>query len=627
MSNIKTKVGVFCQIDLLSRSHLSAILPTFAAMRRISALFSSHQSATPSSWFWLGLGLAAVLIRGLFLDVMDVDASQYASISMEMLQNGSWLQVQHRGADYLDKPPLLFWLSTSSFALFGISNWAYKLPSLLAALAGVWGVYRFSLLFYTKKTARQAAFILASAMGVIVICNDVRTDTLLLGTSACAVWQLAEYLQQPRWRYLIGGFFCIGLAMLAKGPIGLVIAGFAVGTHLLFSGQWRAIFKWEWLLGLLVTALVLAPMCWGLWQQFDLHPEKVVNGRTGVSGLYFFFWEQSFGRVTGENVWKNDASAFYFLHVYLWAFLPWCLLLAKTIGMFFATSGKFFATSGKFFTSRKFTRYHAPEHQPPTPEYQPPTPEYYTIGAFALTFIALSMSQYKLPHYIFVTLPWAAVLMASQLNREKAPNQKMGWEWAALYFPIAMGIIIALLIPTFVFPTGNILLWGLILLLLGTLCLKIFRNPFPKDTDALVQRGVLASLTIGFMLNFYFYPTLLPYQSPKRIARFARENGIPADRMAYFHRGSHALDFYNGDILEDFEQHEALRAQVNKTGSIWLHVDNGGKGELEIAKIPFEVTQTFYHFQAALLKVTFLNPASRASTLDTLYLLKILPEK
>ena len=61
-------------------------------------------------------------IRGLSIDVMDVDASQYASIAMEMLQGGSWLEVQHRHADYLDKPPLLFWASALSYALFGISK-------------------------------------------------------------------------------------------------------------------------------------------------------------------------------------------------------------------------------------------------------------------------------------------------------------------------------------------------------------------------------------------------------------------------------------------------------------------------------------------------------------------------
>ena len=587
-------------------------------MLRFSSLtdsFSRHNlvQGEQSPWFWLGIGLAAVLLCGLFIDVMDVDASQYASISMEMLQNGSWLEVQHRGADYLDKPPLLFWLSTASFSLFGISNWAYKLPSLLAAFAGIWGVYRFCLIFYSPKTARQAAFILASSLGLIIICNDVRTDTLLLGTTTCAIWQLAEYGQRPRWRYLFGGFFCMGLAMLAKGPIGIVVPGFAIGTHLLLSGQWRAIFKWQWLIGLTITAIVLTPMCWGLWHQFDIHPEKLINDRMGVSGLYFFFWEQSFGRVTGANVWRNDASAFYFLHVYLWAFLPWCLLLP---GALWQQAG---TTFGKFFTSRKF---HAPSrkfHAPPTPPF-----EYYTLGAFVLSFLALSSSQYKLPHYIFITLPWAAVLVAHQINLEKMPQSSRRWRWIGLYFAIAIGMLIAFMLPGFVFPTGEIAVWGI--LLSGTLCLvwKVFSNPFPQDTDVLVQRGVWVAILIGFVLNFHFYPNLLPYQAAKSVAKFAKENNISATKVAYFHRGSHALDFYNGDILEAFEQPKAVREHAQSSGTFWIHADEAGKGELELSDVRFEVVKTFQHFHVATLNLAFLSPSKRASTLETIYLLKIL---
>lgn len=553
-----------------------------------------------SPWFWLGLGLLAVLIRGLFIDVMDVDAAQYASISMEMLHNGSWLQVQHRGADYLDKPPLLFWLSAASFAVMGVSNWAYKLPSLLGALAGVWAVYRFSLLFYGQKTARQAAFLLASALGLIIICNDVRTDTLLLGATTCAIWLLAEYLQSNRWRYLLGGFFCIGLAMLAKGPIGLVVPGFAVGTHLLLNGRWRDIFRWQWLAGLAVTALVLAPMCWGLWQQFDLHPEKAINGRTGVSGLYFFFWEQSFGRVTGENVWRNDTSAFYFLHVYLWAFLPWCLLLP----------GGLLTRIRQAWQQRQETS----------------RQETYSLGAFVLSFVALSMSQYKLPHYIFITLPWAAVLVAQNLHRMETVARRRRWQWTGLYIAVAIGLILAFLLPGFVFPTANVLVWGVLLGATGALVFRLVKNPVPGDSDVLVQRGIWAAVIIGFVLNFHFYPHLLPFQVAKSVAQYAKDKGIPPAKMAYFHCGSHALDFYNGDYLEDYESHALMREEARRNGAFWVQADEAGKGELEIAGVPFAVENTFHHFQVALLKPAFLNPARRASTLETVYLLKILPE-
>lgn len=543
-------------------------------------------------WIWLGLGLFAVYLRGLFLDVMDVDASQYASISMEMLQNGQWLQVQHRHADYLDKPPLLFWTSALSFGFFGLHNWAYKLPSFLAALAGVFAVYRFCLLFYTKETARIAAFILAASVGVLLICNDVRTDTLLMGMTACAVWQLAAWVRPGSGAAAgVGGGISLALAMLAKGPIGLILPGFAVGTHLLMRRDWRNIFHWRWLTLLPVIAVFLFPMCWGLYQQFDLHPEKTVNDRTGVSGLYFYFWEQSFGRITGENVWKNDTSSFYFLHVYLWAFLPWSLLLA-----------------GALWQRIKETvtqRFRLPEGD-----------EAYSLGAFVLGFVALSMSKYKLPHYIFITLPWAAVLTARWLTRNPGRGQ-----YVVQYVVFAILAVVAALLLGFVFPTGNLLVWSIPALLFGYLLVKIYRNPFPDSPDILVQRSGVAFLAAAFVLNFHFYPSLLPYQSTAAAPRYARANQIPLDKLAFYHRHGHALDFYAQRILPKMETPEQVRETARREGPYWLYTNAEGRAKLDSAGVRYRVVARFGHFQVALLNAAFLNPATRPDSLEPVFLL------
>jgi hypothetical protein len=313
--------------------------------------------------------------------------------------------------------------------------------------------------------------------------------------------------------------------------------------------------------------------------------------------LYFYFWEQSFGRVTGENVWRNDASGFYFLHVYLWAFLPWCLLLLPALG-------RAAKTLGRFVTSRGLVT---------------PLRETCSAGAFVLTFIAMSMSQYKLPHYIFITLPWAAVLVAQYLNGVEGKRGR----WVALYISVFAGLFIAYLLPGFVFPTLNPGIWLPLLAGTALLLFRVIKNPFAADTDTLVQRGVLASALIGFVLNFHFYPNLLPFQASKSVAEFARKNDIPASKIAFFHRGSNALDFYNGDNLEDYEEVADVRKQAQTNGPFWLHADDAGKGELELSKIHFEVEHTFPHFQVALLKPRFLDPAQRTAILDTVYLLKV----
>src|SRR5207344_2558843 len=98
-----------------------------------------------------------VYIFGLFVNVMDVDAAQYASISREMLQNHRYLEVLHRGNNYLDKPPLLFWLAVLSFKIFGVSNFACKLPTFLFTLLGVYSTYRIANLLYNRNAGILAA--------------------------------------------------------------------------------------------------------------------------------------------------------------------------------------------------------------------------------------------------------------------------------------------------------------------------------------------------------------------------------------------------------------------------------------------------------------------------------------
>jgi 4-amino-4-deoxy-L-arabinose transferase-like glycosyltransferase len=569
-------------------------------------------------WAWLALGLVIIYVRGLCIDVMDVDASQYASISMEMLQHGHWLQLQHHSADYLDKPPLLFWTSALSFAVFGLHNWSYKLPSLLAAIAAVYAVYRFSLLFYARATARNAAFILASCIGLILICNDVRTDTLLLGMTTGAMWQLAAYLQparhadgdpgatandraggRARTGHLVLAAVFIGLAMVAKGPIGLVAPGFAVGVHLALHRDWRRLFQWQWLLGGAVVAVVLLPMCWGLYQQFDLQPNTLINGQTGVSGLKFFFWDQSFGRITGASPFRNGASPFYFLHVYLWAFLPWSLLLIGALWQRISAVVR--------------QRFRLPRGD-----------EAYSLGGFVLTFIALSLSRYKLPHYIFLTLPWAAILTARWLATPAA----LGRAWWRGQYVVFVGLSLVLLwLLRGVFPTGNVLLWAVVLAIFGSLLVICWHQPFPPATERLVQRSVLAAVGTAFVLNFHFYPNLLPYQSTAVVPRFARTAHIASNRLASYNREGDAMDFYAGQVVPVIPTAAAVRQRAVASGDYWLYTDVPGRARLDSAGVAYTETGAFQHFEVALLTGTFLNASTRSKALQPVYLLRILSQQ
>jgi 4-amino-4-deoxy-L-arabinose transferase-like glycosyltransferase len=86
-----------------------------------------------AAYFLVALMAIAAILAGVTSDVIDVDAAQYAAISMEMLQKNTFLFVTERGIDYLDKPPLLFWVNSLFLKIFGFTNFGYKIGTLLAS--------------------------------------------------------------------------------------------------------------------------------------------------------------------------------------------------------------------------------------------------------------------------------------------------------------------------------------------------------------------------------------------------------------------------------------------------------------------------------------------------------------
>ncbi len=561
------------------------------------------------------VSIGIVYFIGMFLDVMDIDEAQYASISLEMLQNGSYLEVLHRNADYLDKPPLLFWVSALVFKLLGPGNFTYRLIPVLVCLLGIYSTYRLAKIFYNAQVAYLAALICGSAYGVFLMNHDLRTDTMLMGWTIFAIWQLAEYLDSARWNHLILGSVGVGLAMLAKGPIGLMVPMLAFGTHFVLTKQWGQIFRWQWLVGLGVVGVVLAPMCVGLYHQFDLHPEKVIEGQRNTSGLYFFFWKQSFGRLTGENVWKDDSDPFFFVHTYLWTVMPWGLLA------FFA-----FYDSVKSALQRGW--------KPGTASAFFVKPEYLTLGGFILPFIALSTSHYKLPHYINIVIPFSAIFSARYvylLIHEPAYQTLhkliMGVQW----LNVVVIWLVGLLCVGWIFPLTNPLIWAAA----GVAFLLTFYLGFKGRTrfQRLILPSVVAITGAYLVLNAHFYPALLQYQTGSTLGKYLKaQSDFPLDRFFVLHRLSgdgkdifvHTIDFYSERITPLYEDVGSLTERIgNQKG--WVYLDAQGLAELQpLGKV--EIIKKFDKFHVTQLNGQFLDPTTRLQATNSVYLVAFTPD-
>jgi len=539
-------------------------------------------------YFILFTSILLVYFFNMYIDVMEIDTAQYALISMEMSFTKSFIHIYQQGRDYLDKPPLLFWLSSLSFMMIGISNFAYKLPSVLIALLGIYSLYRFSLNYYSKEKSILAALILASSQALFLITNDIRTDTNLLGITVFSIWQISEFLKKANWKNLILASLGLGAAMMAKGPIALIVPAAAFGTDFILKRQWKNIFKPQWIIMLVIISITLIPMSYGLYTQFDLHPEKFVYGLQGPSGLRFFYWTQSFGRITGENYWDNDAGYFYFFHTILWDFQPWILMFIPAM----------------FFKIRKLIliRFKSDSNL-----------EFISFGGFVLVYFAFSLSNYKLPHYIFVLFPFTSIITADFIYQLKG---KLMSRIAKVQFGI-MHLFWVLIGISFIliFPPKNAILPAFLFLLFLTnwfIYLKL-----KGKVEQIFVPSIITALGFNLLMSLSFYPNLLSFQSTSQAGKMVIEN--KKDNFYHYNRSSYSLNFYAKRITPLVKLEN-----LNKISrGSWIYTNHEGFTQLKEQNIKYRTIKVFPSFSVTQLNPEFLIKKTRPQSLKYEYLIEI----
>ena len=529
--------------------------------------------------------LAACLIcviGMLGIPLIDIDAAQYASMSREMASTGNYLQLYDLGKDYLDKPPLLFWLSSISIQLFGVHDWAYRLPSILCLGLALWSVYRFTLLYYNELTAQFSVLVLASSQAFILMAHDVRCDTMLMGFVMFSIWQLAAWYQSNAWKHFVMAFIGIGLGMLTKGPIAIVVPGVSFAIHFLLQRNWKQFFRWEYIIGVLIVGILLIPMSIGLYTQFDLQPGKIIHGVPIKSGLRFYYWTQSFGRYTGENVFNEMNHFTFLLENMLWSFLPWIFIFLITLVL-----------SIKDLIKSKFK---LQSHE-----------EFITVGGFILTYCMLARSQAQLPHYIFVVLPLAAIVTAKGLHQIYFSERFLKLKKVALYFH---GFIFTLLwaaanmIVLFVFTDMPV--YVKIVAIIGTVYFLYLLFFYKGQAPKFISLALYTILGVNFILNTSFYPRLLKYELGVSAAAFINQNKLPKNSVYLYEIDeSRALHFYGNHSFERlFDSSLLTPGQILITkASSFTKLQQQFPGS--------SILHNNAYFGVSMLTLPFLNPATR----------------
>lgn len=512
--------------------------------------------------------IAAVVTTGAGLDIMEVDAAQYAGMARDMAERGDVLKLYFRRQDYLDKPPLLFWLSAISFKVFGIHDWSYRLPSIVFAFLGLYSTHRFAALYHDAVVARIATLMYGCSAAFFLMTNDVRCDTMLTGAVITSAWLGCAWLESgSRW-YLTGFAIAMSAGMLAKGPIGAMAPMLAVGGQMVATRRWIRVCDPHLIMAAGIMALVLAPMCIGLYQQHGWH------------GIRFYFWEQSFGRITGENRWRNDSTILFFTHEILWQALPWTLYLM----------------AGLWSAMRAVIARRA-------------LVEYASLAGAGLVLLALSLSRFKLPHYLFVALPFFAVIGANgylQVAQRTARAQAglLAVLWVML-FPVLM-----------VFPDQR---WPFLVLVVacGAASIHVWKRDHQHEGPFL--SSLIVGLGAGLVMNLYFYPGLLAFQANARAGQWAARHGLSEDRFYGMQVSGTAMDLYAGYPVRWLSNAGEAAAVIRK--GVTIYTDSVHRTELIDAGLVPGREEILLNFPAQRLNLFFLYPQTRERQLEKRYLL------
>ncbi|NQX56594.1 glycosyltransferase family 39 protein [Pedobacter panaciterrae] len=530
--------------------------------------------------------LIAISFFSLFNEVMEPDGALYASISKNMILRNDWLNLYVHGKDWLDKPHLPFWLAAASFKLFGISAFAYKLPSFLINLMGTFYLYRFTADHFNRKTALISAIIFLTSLHVLISNSDVRAEAYLAAFVTAAIYHY-DRARQKSFLHIVAGSFFAACAVMVKGIFVLVpiFCGFII--YWAITRQLKELLKPKWWIAITLILIFITPELYSLYVQFDLHPEKTVFGQQGVSGLRFFFWDSQFGRFFNTGPIKGKGDLSFFLHTTLWAFLPWSVLFYVAVINLF----------------KKSLRIVLP-------------PETIIIWSSAfITFLLFSFSKFQLPHYILVIFPQFSIITALYLMRISEKRIK-----TFLIIQNVIFLIVVLLLGT-IAVCFKFQFYGAALAILLIAAVSTFLLFKGASIKTIVSRGAVLSIGIMSFLYLFFYPSILKYQSGMEAGKWLQANDIKAIPAVFRYDHAFSFDFYaNKEVKYLYDDADLEETKDQKETVIYTH-----ESELPYLKSKYnlEILKQFDYYHITKLKAKFILAKSRPSVLEHFYLVKI----
>jgi 4-amino-4-deoxy-L-arabinose transferase-like glycosyltransferase len=490
-----------------------------------------------SFFFFFGLGA---------FGLTGADEPRYAQIAREMLARHDWIVPTLNGAPWLEKPALLYWKMMNSYSIFGVSDWAARVPAAFHAMALVLGIFFFMRRFRFASEL-DAAMIAASSAGMIGFGRGASTDMLVSAPFALAMMSWWTWHQTSRKLWLMIFYGLLGVGALAKGPVAPALAVLVVGAYAAVRRDGKILVRSLSVPGFILFSAIVLP-----W---------FVAIQVRVPQFFrVFFIEHNLERF-GTNLYQHSQPFWYYIPVFLLAALPWT----------------FFSLPALVEAGRNAFRRESPK--PSAAAVDDGLPSFLFLWIM-VPIIFFSISRAKLPGYILPAIPAAALLTADYIHRLKAVPRLLTALHALLCALLLVG---ALMVPFAMVKQAPPQSLQIGMMVTGAVIAVMVLLMVRREGVRVLHFVTLVPtiLAVAFLLR-PAAATIDRTQSARSIHQRLTELGVTASEpVATFNvkrQVAYGLDFYRNQPISHYEQEgpldmptgipSAMHVVVAKEGSL-----------------------------------------------------------
>ncbi|HEX6279085.1 MAG TPA: glycosyltransferase family 39 protein [Pyrinomonadaceae bacterium] len=265
-----------------------------------------HWSESKALWIAAALAVVFVYLFGLTIPLIGPDEPRYAQVAREMYLRGDWVTPTLGGFNWFEKPALLYWLQIASYNIFGVSEFAARFGSALFGLGTVASLWLLGRTVDNGSSvirfANLLGLIAASSIGIVVFARGASFDIILTFPITASLVCYWIWERKASLLPLAGFYFFIGLAILAKGLVGIVFPFAIVAFYHVLSWKWPSkklllSLLWGVPLFIAVAATWYLPMYlthgWAFIDEFFIqhHFQRYTSNKYfHPQPFYFFFW-------------------------------------------------------------------------------------------------------------------------------------------------------------------------------------------------------------------------------------------------------------------------------------------------------------------------------------------------